>query len=73
MNTGSFIVHVKSRVVYADNTRDVETSFKVLIKNKLGGKIIKDFFALRPNMYSYLSDDIYAYKKEKGTKKCLIK
>ena len=28
-----------------------------LMKDELGGKIIKDFLGIRPNTYSYLADD----------------
>ena len=44
-----------------------------LMKDELGGKIIKEFVALRPKTYSYLTDDCKEDKKAKGTKKCLIK
>ena len=43
------------------------------MKDELGGKIIKEFVALRPKTYSYLSDDCEEDKKAKGTKKCVIK
>ena len=41
-----------------------------LMKDELGGKIMTEFFALRPKIYSYLTDD---WQKAKGTKKCVIK
>ena len=44
-----------------------------LMKDELGGKIIKEFVALRPKTYSYLTDDCEEDKKAKGTKKCVIK
>ena len=43
------------------------------MKDKLGGKIIIEFIALRLKTYSYLTDDDTVYKKAKGTKKCVIK
>ena len=43
------------------------------MKDELGGKIITEFFALRPKAYSYLTDDCEEDKKTKGTKKCVIK
>ena len=43
------------------------------MKDKLGGKIITKFVALRPKTYSYLTDDCKEDKKAKGTKKCVIK
>ena len=44
-----------------------------LMKDKLGGKIMTKFAALRPRTYSYLMDDGGSDKKSKGTKKCVIK
>ena len=44
-----------------------------LIKDELGGKIMTEFVALRPKIYSYLMDDGERHKKAKGTKKCVIK
>ena len=43
------------------------------MKDELGGKIMKEFTALRPNTYSNLMDDGNSDKKAKGTKKCVIK
>ena len=43
------------------------------MKDELGGKIMTEFAALRPKMYSYLMDDDNNDKKAKGTKKCVIK
>ena len=44
-----------------------------LMKNELGGKIITEFVTLRPETYSYLTDDGKEDKKAKETKKCVIK
>ena len=53
-----------------------------LFKDELGGKIMKEFFAVRAKIYAYLingyNDDDYdkeklINKKAKGTKKCVIK
>ena len=44
-----------------------------LMKDELGGKIMTEFVALRPETYSYLTDDCEEDKKAKGTKKCVIK
>ena len=45
-----------------------------LMKNELGGQIIKKFVGLRARAYSiYLKDNNDEHKKEKGTKKCVIK
>ena len=43
------------------------------MKDKLGGKILMEFVALRPKTYSYLTDDNNNVKKAKGTKKCVMK
>ena len=47
------------------------------MKDKLGGKMMKEFIGLRPKCYSYLTDDgtylTDVDKKAKGTKKSLIK
>ena len=39
-----------------------------LIKDELVGKIIREFVAVRPKTYSYLTDDNKNVKKAKGTK-----
>ena len=44
-----------------------------LFKDKLGGKIMKEFCALRAKTYSYIIGDNSEVKKSKGTKKCVIK
>ena len=44
-----------------------------LMKDELGGRIIKEFVALRPKTYSYLTDDCKEDKKAKVTKKYVIK
>ena len=41
-----------------------------LFKDELGGRIMKEFCALRAKTYSYLMDDNSEVKKSKGTKKC---
>ena len=43
------------------------------MKDELGGKIMTEFFTLRPKTYSYLMDDANTEKKVKGTKKFVIK
>ena len=42
-------------------------------KDKLGGKIMTEFVALRPKTYSYLMDNDREVKQAKGTNKCIIK
>ena len=44
-----------------------------LFKDELGGKIIKEFVALRPKAFAYLDDYGNNHKKTKVTKKCVIK
>ena len=44
-----------------------------LIKGELGGKIMTEFDAPRPKIYSYLKDDGDSNRRAKGTKKCVIK
>ena len=44
-----------------------------LFKDKLGGKIIKEFCALRAKTESYLMGDDSEVKKAKETNKCIIK
>ena len=44
-----------------------------LMKDELGGKIMREFVSLRPKCYTYLMDDGKVDKKGKGTKKCVIK
>ena len=39
----------------------------------MGGKVITEFVALRPEAYSYLHDYGNDHKKTKGTRKCAIK
>ena len=43
------------------------------MKDELGGEIITEFIALRPKIYSYLTDNDKKDKKAKGTKKCVMK
>ena len=42
-------------------------------KDELGGKIMKEFVALRAKTYAYLMDNDGEEKKAKGTKTCVIK
>ena len=44
-----------------------------LMKDELGGKIMKEFVALRPKLYSYKKLDGSEDKKCKGIKKCVVK
>ena len=44
-----------------------------LMKDELGGGIITEFVVLRPNTYSYITNDFIEMKNAKGTKKCVVK
>ena len=44
-----------------------------LKRDELGGKIMIEFAGLRAKTYSYLIDDGSESKKEKSTKKCIVK
>ena len=44
-----------------------------LMKDELGGKIMTEFVALRPKLYSYEKLDGSEHKKCKGIKKCVVK
>ena len=44
-----------------------------MFKDELGGKIMKEFCALRDKTYTYLMDDDSDNKKAKGVKRCLVK
>ena len=44
-----------------------------LLKDELGGKIMKEFCALRAKTYAYLMDDDSEKKKSKGTKRYVMK
>ena len=43
------------------------------MEDELGGKIMEEILALRPYMYSYLTDDDHVDKKAKNKKKSVIK
>ena len=44
-----------------------------MFKDELGGKIMKEFCALRAKTYAYLMDDDTEKKKAKWIKKCVVK
>ena len=44
-----------------------------LVKDELGGKIMTEFVALRPKLYSYKKLDGSEDKKCKGIRKCIVK
>ena len=59
---------------YKDRPLPVGKNKKVigLIKDELGGEIMKEFVSLRPKMYSYRAGNSEP-KKYKGIKKCVVK
>ena len=44
-----------------------------MFKDELGGKIIKEFSALRAETYTYLMEDDSENKKARGIKICVVK
>ena len=44
-----------------------------VMKDKLGGKIMKEFIGLTATSYSYLLDNVSENKKSKGAKNYVIK
>ena len=44
-----------------------------MFKDELGGKIMKEFCALRAKTYTYLMEDDSEMKKDKGVKRCVVK
>ena len=44
-----------------------------MLKDELGGRIMKEFCTLRAKTYSYLMDEDSEIKESKETKKCVIK
>ena len=88
MDTDSFIVSVKTHDIAEDIEAMFETSdFELnrplpkeenkkvigLMKDELGGQIMKKFVGLRAKTNCYLKDNNDEDKKAKGTKKCVIK
>ena len=82
-DTGSFIIYIKTKDFFEDISNDVKKWFDAsncsnkkvpgLFKDELGGKIIKEFAALRGKAYAYLDDCGNEHKISKGTKRCVIK
>ena len=80
LDTDSFIVHVKTDDIYKYIAKDVEkrfgnSNFEIyrLMKDELGGQIMKKIVGLRVKTYSYLKDNNDEDKKAKGIQKCVIK
>ena len=80
IDTDSFVIHIMkiSLMMLKDgliHLTIIGKNKKVigLFKDELGGKIMKEFCALRPKRCAYLMDDDSEKKKAKGTKKSVIK
>ena len=82
-DTDSFIISNDVKVWYDRSNYDendkrplaIGKNKKVigLFKDEVGGRILKEFCAVRAKTYSYLIDHNSEVKKSKGTKKCVIK
>ena len=89
MVTDSFLTHIKTEDVYEDIADDffkkmihqimkklgrcLQEQITELMKDELGGKIMAELVGFRVKTYSYLMDDGNNDKKDKGTKKYVIK
>ena len=88
MDTDSLVYDIKAENFYDDIPARFNTSGycpnrllpvglnkKVigLVKDELGGKIMTEFVALRPKLYSYKKPDGSEDKRCKGIKKCVVK
>ena len=89
MDTDSLVYDIKTEDFYEDIADDGEARFDTsgysklpiglnkkvmgLMRNELGGKIMTEFMALRPKLYSYKKLDGVEDKKCKGIKKCIVK
>ena len=85
MDTDSLVYDIKTEDFYEDIVDDVPARFDTsgycpngplpvgLMKDELGRKIMTEFVALRPKLYSYKKLDGSEDKKCKGIKKCIVK
>ena len=76
MDRDSLIYSIRTEDFYKDIADDVEARFDTsgygLMKDELGGEIMREFVRLRPKMYSYKVGNSEP-KKCKGIKKCVVK
>ena len=65
----------KNGLTYQTTEKMIKDRFQQIRtrKDELGGKIMKEFVALKAKTYPYLMNDDTEHKKAKGTKKCVIK
>ena len=68
MNFGMIILNQKSPLQIGVNKKVIG-----MFKDKLGGKIMKEFCALRAKTYTYLMEDDNEIEKAKAVKRCVIK
>ena len=68
MNFGMIILNQKSPLQIGVNKKVIG-----MFKDKLGGKIMKEFCALRAKTYTYLMEDDSEIEKAKAVKRCVIK
>ena len=66
-DTSRYDEHDKRQLPIGNNKKIIG-----LFKDELGGKIMKEFVAIRAKTYSYLMHDDTKHRKAKGTKKCVI-
>ena len=66
-DTSRYDEHDKRQLPIGNNKKIIG-----LFKDELGGKIMKEFVAIRAKTYSYLMHDDTEHRKAKGTKKCVI-
>ena len=68
MNFGMIILNQKSPLQIGVNKKVIG-----MFIDKLGGKIMKEFCALRAKTYTYLMEDDSEIEKAKAVKRCVIK
>ena len=78
MDTNNFLILIKKNDIYKDIEEYVEIRFDTskvigLMKDELGGKIMKEFVGLTAKTHSYLIDNGGEDEKAKDTKKWVIK
>ena len=88
MDTDSFVLNTFTEDFFEDIYNDVERWFDTsnydkndnsnryligMFRDELGGKVMKEFCALRVKTYTYLMEDDSEMKKAKGVKRCVIK
>ena len=70
---GDVRILTNSTIKSKDHYPQEKPKYIELMKEELGGKIMKKVVALRPKMYSCLTDNGCVNKKANGINKCIIK